>query len=460
MPPAKSNNGDGVRPIPHNEHAEMALLGALIDAGETQPDQFGFAITELRGPDDLLKPKHAMLCRAMIDLYERHGRFSPALLVTTLQQRSELETLGGESYLQQLMESGYGYEAVRYAEQVASMAKHLRFCSVLDRLRDKADRNGTETRELLDEAMVELAGAVEHRRTGGRQRHELMREYAERLRSNDQKLKIRTGFYKLDQMIGGMKQGDLVFLGARPSMGKSAFLARMCEHASEAGEASVLVTLEMDHADFGKRFIAGNTGIDAAKIDTTRDGDPEMQRIDHSIEHVKELDESGAVWVEHRPGLTLGSLRVIARRYVDGLGCKMVVVDYLNLMRCQSAENRTNEMRELANGLKQLAGELGVPVVVGAQLNRDVEHRESKRPRMSDLRDGGALEEAADVVLLLHRSGYWLTGEDAKGTDASRPEEAEVIVSKGRNAQTGVAKVFFQRNITRFFNPIIEEPME
>ena len=254
---------------------------------------------------------------------------------------------------------------------------------------------------------------------------------------------VPTGFYDLDRMTSGLQAGDLVVLAARPSMGKTAFAINIAEHvALHEGLPVAVFSMEMGASQQAVRIVGPNGRIDQGHLRTGKLSDDEWPRLTEAIERLGSV----SLHIDETPGLTTSELRANARRLARQCGkLGLIVVDYLQLMSGSSTtgDNRATELGEISRGLKMLAKELQCPVIALSQLNRSVETRTDKRPMMSDLRESGAIEQDADIIMFIYRDDYY-------NKDSREPGVAEIIIGKQRNGPTGTVKLAFLKPLTRF----------
>jgi replicative DNA helicase len=255
---------------------------------------------------------------------------------------------------------------------------------------------------------------------------------------------VPTGFIDLDRMTSGLQAGDMVVLAARPSMGKTAFAVNIAEHvALNEGLPVAIFSMEMGAAQLAVRIVGSIGRINQSNLRTGKLSDEEWPRLTEAIEKLRTV----SLHIDETPLLTPSELRANARRLARQCGkLGLIVVDYLQLIRGSSSsqgENRATELGEISRGLKMLAKELQCPVIALSQLNRSVEQRTDKRPMMSDLRESGAIEQDADIIMFIYRDDYY-------NKDSKEPNVAEVIIGKQRNGPTGTVKLFFQKSQTRF----------
>jgi replicative DNA helicase len=257
---------------------------------------------------------------------------------------------------------------------------------------------------------------------------------------------LATGYHDLDRMTSGLQAGDLIVLAARPSMGKTSLAINIAEHAALTHGAVVAVfSMEMGASQLAVRIVGSIGRIDQTHLRTGRLTDSEWPRLAEAVEKLRTV----SLHIDETPGLTTGELRSAARRLARQHGkLGLIVVDYLQLMGVSSSmseENRATAVGEISRGLKMLAKELQCPVLALSQLSRGVESRNDKRPMMSDLRESGAIEQDADLVVFIYRDDYY-------HPDSKEPGVSEIIISKQRNGPTGTVKLAFIKNITRFEN--------
>ncbi len=256
---------------------------------------------------------------------------------------------------------------------------------------------------------------------------------------------MRTGFYDLDRMTAGLQAGDLVVLAARPSMGKTAFALNIAENvAVQEGLPVAVFSMEMGASQLALRMVGSLGRIDQTHLRTGKLGDDEWGRLSEAVDRLKNAN----VFIDETPALNSAELRARARRQARQCGkLGLIVVDYLQLMSGSSSseENRATELGEISRGLKALAKELQCPVIALSQLNRSVESRNDKRPMMSDLRESGAIEQDADVIMFIYRDDYY-------NKESKEPGIAEIVIGKQRNGPVGTVKLTFLKPLTRFDN--------
>lgn len=430
---------------PHAHEAEAALLGSMILDWRVT----GEVVQILKGADDFYKPAHAAIYEALVELYDAHQSIDLVQLNQRLRDKQQLETVGGVDYLVELAESVPSAASAGYYAQI------VRDKAVLRHLIDAAGHilydcyNASDpAQELLEKAEQKV---FELRATGGEQDASLVGQLAQevyaRLEAEDGHLVtgLETGFNDLDELTNGLQNGEMIIVAARPSMGKTAFALNIAEYLAMVNkQPCAIFSMEMSRQQLAQRLLCSRSGVDAQRLRRNMLSGDDFGLL---VKAVGELSEA-PLYIDDTPGLTLLGLRAKARRLASRYDIKAVFVDYLQLMSQPGAESRQQEVSTISRGIKALARELNVPVVCLSQLNRSPEGREGHRPRMSDLRESGSIEQDADVVTMLHREDYYHRG-DEEYTDTNT---AEVIIAKQRNGPTGVVKLQFNGQTTRFNN--------
>jgi replicative DNA helicase len=380
----------------------------------------------------------------------------PADVITVFEQmqsQGKAEEIGGLGYLNSLAQYVPSSANIRrYAEIVRERSILRKLVSVSDEIATSAlNTNGRPVTLILDEAEQKIFSIGEEgsrMRQGFQSMDKLVLQLLDRveemsLNPNDI-TGVPTGFFDLDRMTSGMQAGDLIVLAARPSMGKTALAINIAEHVALNEDLPVAVfSMEMGASQLAIRIVGSIGRIDQGRLRTGKLIDDEWPRLNDAIEKLKAVSLS----IDETPGLTTSELRASARRLARSCGkLGLVVVDYLQLMSGSSGgdgENRATELGEISRGLKMLAKELQCPVIALSQLNRGVEQRTDKRPMMSDLRESGAIEQDADVIMFIYRDDYY-------NKDSKDPGVAEIIIAKQRNGPTGTVKLTFLKPITKF----------
>jgi replicative DNA helicase len=445
------------RPPPHAPETEMALLGAMILDHKVTGD-----VAEiLSGPEDFFNAAHGAIYAVLIDLYNHNRSGDLVELVERLRSNQMLADIGGAAYLEKLAAETPGSAgAAAWATVVAGKAALRRLVSVSGEIMHRAytHEDAGSVAEVLDRA-EQAVFDIAHKSlpTRASSLGEILQQTYERVNEREAAgcaAGVPTGFYDLDALITGLEPG-LIIIGARPSMGKTAFAVQVAEQMADGGfgRAGIPVgvfSMEMSKGALVERMLCARAGITTQQLKSGKLGRALVAKVMQAGEQI----EAMPLYVDDTPGLTIMGLRARARRMVKQYGVGAVFVDYLQLMTAPGRqENRQTEVAAISRGIKALAMELGVPIVCLSQLNRGPESRSDNRPRMSDLRESGAVEQDADVIMLLHREEYYHIGDPVWENDPDNEQKkglAEVIVTKQRQGPTGVVYLRWRPEATRF----------
>jgi replicative DNA helicase len=440
---------DGRTPL-FNEDAERYVLGALlIDNGAF--DDVADVITE----PDFYIGDHRKIYRGIVDLLQR-GKAADALTVSDWLTAHEFEVENALAYLSELFSSTPGASgAASYAKIVRERSLRRALVIQAQTIIDMAyTTRGREIGTIIDEAQGRILAIAES--NGGAAREfvpvkfyigesmQRIQELAER-DSDTELIGLATGFHELDRKTAGMNGGDLIVVGGRPSMGKTSFAMNIVEHVGlKAGVAVGVFTMEMPGVQLGTRMMASDAGLNQHRVRRGRLNESEFERLYGAVDRLS----TAPIYFDESVNLTPNELRARARRLFRATKGKLglLVLDYLQLMGGNDErENRTQQVAGISRALKLLAKELNIPVIALSQLSRELEKRTNRRPIMSDLRESGAIEQDADVVLFLYRDEVYNEESSAKGV-------AEVIVAKQRNGPIGTVRLAFRNENTRFDN--------
>jgi replicative DNA helicase len=441
---------------PYSEDAEQAVIAAmLMDA-----DAIMRAAEYL---DDTMfyREGHRRIFRAMVAVTERGEIVDPLTLADELGRRGELEASGGKDYLAFLQDAVPTSANVEYhAKIVREKALLRRLIEVSTNIVAEAFEARTTAAELIDEAESRIFQVAQAQGNQGFTRiKELLWPAMERIEAVSREGRtvtgVPTGFRDLDELTSGFQPSDLVIIAARPSMGKTAFTLNIAQYVAIEPKEPIPVaffSLEMSKDALVQRMLTSEARIDAQKLRTgkLRDDDfPRLARAAGILSHAP-------IYIDDTPGITVLEMRAKARRLKADVGIGLVIVDYLQLMTGPAgSENRQQEVSQISRGLKGLAKELGVPVVALSQLSRAVEQRagsEKGRPVLSDLRESGAIEQDADLIIFLFREEVYAERENGQLKDPAVEGRAEVIIGKQRNGPIGTVPLFFHKQYTRFEN--------
>ncbi len=435
---------------PHSIEAESSVLGGLLlDNGAW--DRMGDVVVD----GDFYRHEHKLIYAAIGTLINAS---KPADVITVYEQLQNLgkaEEIGGLAYLNSLAQYVPSASNIRrYAEIVRERSILRKLVSASDEIATNAfNTQGKAVDKILDEAEQKIFNIGEE---GSRMKQgfqamdalvvELLDRVTEMAENPNDITGVRTGFYEFDKMTSGLQPGDMIVLAARPSMGKTSLAINIAEHvALNEGLPVAVFSMEMGASQLAVRIVGSIGRIDQGHLRTGKLTDEEWPRLTEAIEKLRNV----SLHIDETPGLTTSELRANARRLARQYGkLGLIVVDYLQLMSVSSSmndENRATAVGEISRGLKMLAKELKCPVIALSQLSRGVESRTDKRPMMSDLRESGAIEQDADLIMFIYRDDYY-------NKDSKEPGVAEVIISKHRNGPTGTVKLAFLKPLTKFEN--------
>jgi replicative DNA helicase len=439
-----------LRVPPHSVEAEQSVLGGLL-LDNLAWDRAGDLLTD----GDFYRHEHRLIYAAIGALV---AQSKPADVITVFEQLQSLgkaQDCGGLAYLNALAQSVPSAANMRrYAEIVRERSILRKLIAASDDIATSAfNPQGRAVSTVLDEAESKIFQIGEE---GSRQRQGFQSidklvvsliDRVQELHDNgaEEVTGVRTGFYDLDRMTAGLQKGDLVVLAARPSMGKTAFALNIAEHVAVQEGLPVLVfSMEMGASQLALRLVGSLGRIDQQHLRTGRLDSGEWERLTGAVEQLGKVQ----LLIDETAGLTSSELRARARRMARQFGTLgLIVIDYLQLMSgsSNSDENRATELGEISRGLKSLAKELQCPVLALSQLNRSVESRNDKRPMMSDLRESGAIEQDADIIMFIYRDDYY-------NKDSKEPGVSEIVIAKQRNGPVGTVKLTFLKPLTRFDN--------
>lgn len=441
---------DYLRVPPHSVEAEQSVLGGLL------LDNSAFdRVTDILADDDFYRFDHKIIWQHITRLI---SLARPADVVTvneSLSSAGKAEEVGGLAYLNALAHNTPSAANIRrYAEIVRERSMLRKLVSVADEIAAGAfNPQGKEARQLLDEAesrVFQIAQEGARGTNGFQEIQPLLSQVVERIdelyhREGDSDVTgVPTGFSDLDRMTSGLQPGDLVIVAGRPSMGKTSFSMNIGEHvAIEQGLPVAVFSMEMGAVQLAMRMLGSVGMLDQHRMRTGKLTADDWPRLTHAVQQVQEAQ----IYIDETPALSAMEVRARARRLARQCGqLGLIIIDYMQLMSASSAgENRATEISEISRSLKGLAKELQCPLIALSQLNRSLEQRPNKRPVMSDLRESGAIEQDADVILFIYRDEVYNPDSPDKGT-------AEIIIGKQRNGPIGTVRLTFQGSSTRFLN--------
>ncbi len=429
---------------PQNIEAEKCVLGSIFLDNNAL-----LKVIDLLQPEDFYRPAHSSIFRTMLDLFNSNEPIDLVTVHNALHDKDLLEQVGGAAYLAELA------HFVPTAANVVYYAHIVREKSILRRLIATATEIASrcyEGTEPVDDLLEEAERSIFEIRAQGNSKNffsikDIIKSAVyqiEQLHHRKEEITgIPTGFREFDRLTAGLQPADLIIVAGRPSMGKTALALNIAQHAALEHEVPVAIfSLEMSKEQLATRMLCAEAKVDAQALRTGRLSDADWQRLTFAANRLSQA----SIFVDDTPALTVLELRAKARRLMAEHGLGLVIIDYLQLMRSRERrERREQEISEISSSLKAMAKELNIPVVALSQLNRQVETREIKRPQLADLRESGAIEQDADVIVFIYRDEVYNKESPDKG-------KAELIIGKQRNGPTGTVKLAFLAQYSCFAN--------
>ncbi len=445
----KDTATEALKVPPHSIEAEQSVLGSLMLDNESWEKT-----ADLLVEHDFYRRDHQLIFRAIADLFEQSQPVDVITLAEYHDKRGELDKVGELAYLGMLARNTpSSANIIAYASIVRERSILRQLIAVGTAISNVAfNPEGKSSEEMLDLAegqVFEIAEKGAKRSGGFIQVKEVLSRVVDRIDTlfeQDSPITgLSSGFNDFDEQTSGMQPADLVIVAGRPSMGKTTFAMNLAEHAAIKSKVPVAVfSMEMPADALAMRMLSSLGQIDQHRLRTGRLNDDDWPRLTSAIALLNEAP----LFIDDTPALTVTELRARARRLKREHGLSMIVIDYIQLMQGSSRssnENRATEISEISRSLKALAKELEVPVVALSQLNRSLEQRPNKRPIMSDLRESGAIEQDADLIVFIYR-------DEVYNEDSAEKGKAEIIISKQRNGPIGTVALTFQGKYTRFEN--------
>jgi replicative DNA helicase len=426
---------------PHSIEAEQCLVASMM----LDKEAIGLVL-QLVDREAFFQTDHQIIYDILVKLYEQNRPIDAVIVREELLKRQLLEEIGGAGYLAQLLNT---VPSSAHATHYAGIVREKFLLRQLISASNEALRDAYAPHEKAD-LIVDRAEhrifEIAEKRIGGAMvpLESVLHEVYEMIEDKGRR-GIETDFHEIDDMLNGLQNGEMIIVAARPSMGKTAFVMNIVEAvAANHRLPCAIFSLEMSKQQLAQRMLCSRAAIDAQKV---RKGMLSAEEFQKLAAVVVELSKA-PIWVDDSPGLTQLELRAKARRLKRQHDIKLIVIDYMQLMDNPGVESRQQQISEISRGIKAVARELDIPVIACSQLNRAVEGRDGHRPRMSDLRESGSIEQDADVVALLHREDYYKMSEP----DFMPDNVAEIIIAKQRNGPTGTVKLTFDNRTTTFRN--------
>lgn len=430
-----------IRIPPHNIEAEQAVLGALM----LDKDAI-FQIVDYVVADDFYQPKHALIYDAMRDLFTRREPIDLLAVVNRLKEKKALAEIGGKDYLMDLIDTTPSSSSVSYYGQIIKKKRLLRdLIAASAQIGDLGYDEEREAEDILDEAEKRIFRITQRsvRQSFVELKNVLEEAFAriDKLSKGGDALRgVPTGFKDLDSILSGLQKSDLVMLAARPSLGKTTLALDIACNAAMKQQVPVgIFSLEMSQDQLVDRVLSSQSGVNLWKIRTGNLRDKDFSDLQQAFGALSKAP----IFIDDTNSTSVLQIRAMARRLQSEKGLGLVIVDYIQLLESR-AENRVQQVSEISRALKGLARELDLPVLVLSQLSRAIEHRGGDaKPKLSDLRESGSLEQDADVVLFIHR-------EDKINENSKRKNIADIIIAKHRNGPTGQISLYFNGKAVRF----------
>lgn len=426
---------------PHSAEAEISVLGAML----LSADAVNVALEKLH-PEDFYKPAHQQIFEVAQDLFNSSQPIDAVTLSEGLRRTGSLDRIGGIEYLSTLIDAVPSTSNTEYyagiVEEHSLRRKMMQVGSVIGQI---AQKTAEPIDEVVDQAEQQVFAIAERRVGDGLEEISdylgaALEEAEERHRSGAEVTGISTGFRDLDRKLAGLHPSNLVVVAGRPGMGKSTLGFNIAQNVALAGHTVGIFTLEMSKEEVVTRLLCSRGRIDSQKLRTGKLTENDFTKLSNAAGALYKQN----IYVDDSPGLTVTEIRAKCRRLQRKAGLDLVFIDYLQLMNGSGQENRQQEIAMISRSLKELARELSVPVIAASQLNRGVEAREDKRPRLGDLRESGAVEQDADVVIFIYRDEYYNPEKvESKGI-------AEVVIAKHRQGGVGKVDMTFLPEFTLF----------
>ncbi|MBN1374109.1 replicative DNA helicase [Candidatus Dojkabacteria bacterium] len=430
------------RVIPKNPEVESSLIGAFLLDKNTL-----LAAAEFLLPDHFYDDRNKAIYSSLLELLDEGKPIDLMTLGDKLRKKKKLKYIGGVEYLSELASAvPTAAHAEEYAKIVQDLSVRRGLISVSSKIGELAFDESKELSEVLDQS-EQAVFAVSQQRITDRFRHikDLLKDAYERAELLDQGKSapgIKSGFSRIDNLLGGFQPSDLIILAARPSVGKSSLALDMAKYAAVHEKKTVaFFSLEMSEIQIMDRLVGMQSGVNIWELRTGKLTDEMFQKLGEAYGVLADSN----IYIDDKPGQSVMELRAKARRLKSEVGIDIIFLDYLQLAKSRGLENRVQEISEVSMGLKNLARELKVPVVALSQLSRGVESRTDRTPQLSDLRDSGSIEQDADVVMFIHREEQYNQETERKGV-------ADIIIAKHRNGPVGRVELAFVKELASFRN--------
>lgn len=441
----KKGDTDALKLMPQSIEAEEAVMGAIL----VNPLSLG-RIVEILKPESFYKPANKLIFETVLEMYKKNEPIDIVTVSENLRSKDELENAGGRAYINDLALNAVTTANIEFYAKIIQEKEIKRALINAGSEIVAMSYENEETDKVLDNAQKLIFDISAQRDTTDLiPIQDLVvasyQQIEDRFNNKDDLVGVTTGFYDLNALTSGLQKSDLIILAARPSMGKTAFALNLAQNVAMQGKKAVAIfSLEMPKQQLVKRMMGSEAEVDTQRITS---GNIQPKDWEKLIDAMQRLSEA-KIYIDDTPGVTATDIKAKCRRLMmeeSDLG--LIVIDYLQLMEGGGNPNdRNQQISQISRSLKGLARELDVPIIALSQLSRQVEQRPDKRPMLSDLRDSGAIEQDADIVMFIYRDEYY------NKDNVENKGKAEVIIAKHRNGPTGTIELLFQSNITKFKN--------
>ena len=431
---------EGLRPLPNDFLAEQAIIGSILAKNETFD-----SVNQIIKPVDFYDSRTQRIYKSILKMFEKDIKVDEISLISQLKNENILQEVGGEEFITEItLSSFYTPNIDTYAKTVKEKALLRSLIGASEDIMDLSYRQNEDVSSILSMAESKIFDISQNKLNEGLIKvgdtlDETVQVINE-LSLNDGNITgVTTGLETIDIKLSGLQPSQLILLAARPAMGKTALGLTMAWNAAKEGKSVAFFSLEMSTLQLNYRLLSMVSMIDLEQVMNGRIKDDEWELLFTATKQIAAKD----LYVDETPGITLSEMRSKLKRLKAEVGVDLVVIDYLQLMQADGyQENRQNEIASISRGLKTLSKELNCPILSLAQLSREADKRADHKPILSDLRESGAIEQDADVVMLLYREDYY--------DEEDNPNIAKVIVAKHRNGATGILDLFFNKPCTTF----------
>lgn len=441
------------RELPHSIEAEQAILGSML----VYPSVIRQIYDQGLHKDDFYLDVHQRIFHEMMYLSDHGKPVDVTGLITRLSDTNQLNLVGGADYVIKLSDTAISSANSSYYIEMIQNRAHLRnLIETAEAIAADGFEASDEVDAILDEAERKILTVTRSRRgtefkSSREVVNEVIREIVKLRESDDRVTGVKTGYIELDKKTNGFQRGDLIILAARPAMGKTAFALNLALNVAQLNsQATAIFSLEMGAEQLMKRILSAKSQVESSKLRSGFLRDDEFSALSESANELMHTK----LFIDDSAAIKMAEIHAKCRKLKAEHGLDLVVIDYLQLISGSgkgSGDNRQQEVSEISRSLKIMAKELNVPVIALSQLSRSVETRkEDKRPMLSDLRESGAIEQDADIVMFLYRDTYYARGEEANNEQAL--DNTEVIIAKHRNGATGNVMLAFNKSISAFYN--------